>query len=158
MTDMAIRNMFAQEFRKEPVVTSYGFQCGPHAVDINMSTVWTYLVKEVGGVVERYSSDLLISYEEVRRRLQRGEVRNGDVFYFGIRDDGVDNMPYVAAACEKGGTPKEAMEAYIELYALQFCFDDGNVKARLFLLYRNNERRQEQLDKWIVKQKGGKIR
>ena len=147
MTDMAIRNMFTKQFAQKPVVTSYGIQCGVHTVDINMSTVWTYLVKEVGHVVERYDSDLLLLYEEVRDHLRGGEVRNGDFFCFGLRDDGVDNTPYVEAACEKGGTPEEALNAYIELYALKFSFDDGIVKAQLFLLYRDDKRRQEALAK-----------
>ena len=147
MTDMAVRKMFAEKFAQKPVVTSYGIQCGIHTVDINMSTVWTYLVKEVGHVVKRYASDLLISYEEVRDHLRSGEVRNGDFFCFGLRDDGVDNTPYVEAACEKGGAPEDALEAYIELYALKFSFDDGRVKAQLFLLYRDDKRRQEALAK-----------
>lgn len=59
---------------------------------LNLSSIWTKLIKE-SAECEHYSSDFLIQYDCVMRKLNAG--CNKVTEYFGFRDYGVDHDSFI---------------------------------------------------------------
>lgn len=66
---------------------------GKASVDINMSSIWTELIKEAAKC-DSYSSDVLIDIDAVREKLASGKPEDF-TYYFGFRDNGVDHEAFI---------------------------------------------------------------
>lgn len=66
---------------------------GNVSVDINMSSIWTELIKEAAKC-DSYSSDVLIDIDAVREKLASGKPEDF-TYYFGFRDNGVDHEAFI---------------------------------------------------------------
>lgn len=66
---------------------------GNASVDINMSSIWTELIKEAAKC-DSYSSDVLIDIDAVREKLASGKPEDF-TYYFGFRDNGVDHEAFI---------------------------------------------------------------
>lgn len=65
---------------------------GKTSVDINLSSIWTELIKEAAKC-DSYSSDVLIDIDAVREKLA-GKPEDF-TYYFGFRDNGVDHEAFI---------------------------------------------------------------
>lgn len=63
------------------------------SVDINMSSIWTELIKEAAKCTS-YSADVLIDIDTVREKLASGKPEDFTC-YFGFRDHGVDHETFI---------------------------------------------------------------
>lgn len=61
--------------------------------DINVSSILTKLIHEVGLARKSYASDLFVSWNEVQKKLDNGTMRS-EQFVFAIRDSGVDHKEW----------------------------------------------------------------
>jgi len=71
---------------------------GQNAACTNTSDILTHLIQTVGKSVERWASDLFITWEsivEVMKTLSDGEIGESSIFAFGLRQDGVDDSTYI---------------------------------------------------------------
>lgn len=66
---------------------------GKTSVDINLSSIWTELIKEAAKC-DSYSSDVLIDIDAVREKLASGKPEDF-TYYFGFRDNGVDHETFI---------------------------------------------------------------
>ena len=109
---------------------------------INYSSILTKLIQVAGRLVDRYASDLLISWNSVLRDLEFacGEVckaQNDTEVYqnhhlFGFREMGVDHTTAVLARYNNGG-PGYYGRDYRELWRLNYSVaGTGEVKMSLF--------------------------
>lgn len=61
--------------------------------NINMSSIWTALIKEAARC-QSYASDILIDIDSVREKLE-AENPVDFTYYFGFRDNGVDHEQFI---------------------------------------------------------------
>lgn len=66
---------------------------GEVSLNINMSSIWTELIKEAAKC-DSYSSDVLIDIDAVREKLASGKPEDF-TYYFGFRDNGVDHEAFI---------------------------------------------------------------
>lgn len=63
------------------------------SVNINMSSIWTELIKEAAKCTS-YSADVLIDIDTAREKLASGKPEDF-TYYFGFRDNGVDHEAFI---------------------------------------------------------------
>lgn len=61
--------------------------------NVNMSSIWTALIKEAARC-ESYASDVLLDIDSVREKLE-AENPVDFTYYFGFRDNGVDHEQFI---------------------------------------------------------------
>ena len=66
---------------------------GKASADINMSSIWTELIKEAAKC-DSYSADVLIDIDTAREKLASGKPEDFTC-YFGFRDNGVDHEAFI---------------------------------------------------------------
>lgn len=69
--------------------------------NVNLSSVWTYLIHRVGRYTEFYASDLFYTWNEVQKALKDFEL-DSKTFLIGIRYSGVDENDSIASKLRNG--------------------------------------------------------
>ena len=70
----------------------------------NFSSEWSRLINEAGRWCESYASDILIDFESIKaylERLKNGEESEGQEFWFGFRQMGIDNLAFIQSRTER---------------------------------------------------------
>lgn len=89
--------------------------------NINLSTILTKLIQETGRFVERFASDLIIDWDNVRHAIDN-ENEETQYFAFGLRKDGVDSGTYITANMQHHWNS----EHYRRIYCVAISHSDGN--------------------------------
>ena len=69
--------------------------------NVNLSSIWTYLIHRVGRYTEFYASDLFYTWNEVQKALKDFEL-DSKTFLIGIRYSGVDGNDSIASKLRNG--------------------------------------------------------
>lgn len=91
--------------------------------EINMSSIYTYLIHRVGRYTENYASDLIYVIDAINKALKDWDELDGKTFLIGIRYSGVDGNNSIAA---KIRNKTDLSKEYIDgIYMLNFELDDS---------------------------------
>lgn len=91
--------------------------------EINMSSIYTYLIHRVGRYTENYASDLFYIVDAINKALKDWDELDGKTFLIGIRYDGVDGNDSIAA---KIRNKTDLSKEYIDgVYMLSFELEDS---------------------------------
>lgn len=92
--------------------------------EVNMSSIYTYLIHRVGRYTENYASDLIYIINAINKALKNWDELDdkiflvGKIFLIGIRYDGVDGNDSIAA---KIRNQTDLSKEYIDgIYMLKF--------------------------------------
>lgn len=112
--------------------------------DINLSSIATILIQNVGRFCERYASDFLITWNSVNRILESDEQNFDELILFGIRENGVDHDAYILSNLEQyKNLPGYFDHYYRKIFALRLQASSGMMTATLkdikHSLYYTNE-------------------
>ena len=98
---------------------------------LNLSGLFTLLIKEAGRICDDYASDLLYDIDEMK-----ADLKNRDAFAKSKRYSnagGVERLTYLLGFRDKGVDHKEWVEsgeqAYVEILRVTFELDRGFVKV-----------------------------
>lgn len=105
----------------EEVLITYGFM---YKWNINVSSILTTLIKEVGRLCDNYASDLFISWEEIQKKLDNGTLRGNERYIFAIRNSGVDHAAWYE-------NHKDETNYYRAVWFLDVETTDGKIKMTL---------------------------
>ena len=95
--------------------------------EINMSSIYTYLIHRVGRYTENYASDLIYVIDAINKALKDWDELDGKIFLVGIRYDGVDGNESIAA---KIRNRNDLSREYIDgVYMLKFEQFDTTMKV-----------------------------
>ena len=96
--------------------------------EINMSSIYTYLIHRVGRYTENYASDLIYVIDAINKALKDWDELDGKIFLVGIRYDGVDGNESIAAKIRnKNDLSKEYIDG---VYMLTFTqIDDSRMNV-----------------------------
>lgn len=129
-TPATVRRAFAWE--DTTILTDTG-----HKSSINISSIASRLIQEVGRYTESYASDFLFNWAEVERIIKEAEPGDNSIVTFGIRKQGVDHttflMSHLSESCHKDpNTFLHPEQYYRKVYALRItCNDEGYIRAEL---------------------------
>lgn len=100
--------------------------------DINYSSILSKLINETGRFVERYASDLFISWESIKKSLANPDYTGGK-YLFGLREDGVDGNSFVVSRLNNYKTYAEKLSGiYRKLYMLEIKINEnGDISMEL---------------------------
>ena len=91
--------------------------------EINLSSIFTYLIHRVGRYTEFYASDLFYEFNAINKALKDWDELDGKTFLIGIRYSGVDGNNSIAA---KIRNKTDLSKEYIDgIYMLNFELDDS---------------------------------
>ena len=91
--------------------------------EINMSSIYSYLIHRVGRYTENYASDLIYVIDAINKALKDWDELDGKIFLIGIRYDGVDGNDSIAA---KIRNKTDLSKEYIDgVYMLSFELEDS---------------------------------
>lgn len=91
--------------------------------EINMSSIYTYLIHRVGRYTENYASDLIYEIDAINKALKDWDELDGKTFLIGIRYDGVDGNGSIAAKIRNGN---DLSREYIDgVYILSFELENS---------------------------------
>ena len=122
--------------RKEIIETGY-ISTYTGKWDINYSSILTELIQSAGRFCERYASDLFIDWMTIENQLTGDEIFSAegtDVFYFGMRESGVDHKEWIRSRIA------ENQDIYRALYRLEVVRDRGKMTMTL-----------KRVDAWNIK-------
>lgn len=88
-------------------------------IDVNMSTIYTKLIKDAARC-NAFSSDLLYDIQTFEDRLKTCEP---GAIYLGFRKMGVDGENFIVSRCNNGAS---VYSEYFALYKLELCPDEEN--------------------------------
>lgn len=88
-------------------------------IDVNMSTIYTKLIKDAARC-NCYSSDLLYDIQAFEDRLKTCEP---GAVYMGFRKNGVDGENFIVSRCANGSS---VYNEYFALYKLELCPDEDD--------------------------------
>lgn len=95
--------------------------------EINMSSIYTYLIHRVGRYTENYASDLIYVIDAINKALKDWDELDGKIFLVGIRYDGVDGNESITA---KIRNRNDLSKEYIDgVYMLKFEQHDTEMKV-----------------------------
>lgn len=96
--------------------------------EVNMSSIYTYLIHRVGRYTENYASDLIYVIDAINQALKDWDELDGRIFLIGIRYDGVDDNESIAAKIRnKADLSKEYIDG---VYMLTFTqIDDSRMNV-----------------------------
>ena len=97
--------------------------------DINMSSIATELIHNVGRWVENYASDFLIDWAGITKLLESEENEYDEVFWFGLRESGVDGYSYIYSQFENNHGMN--YNYYRKIYALRMKAFNNELTATL---------------------------
>lgn len=95
---------------------------------INYSSILTELICSAGRFCEYYASDLFIDWKAIDEKLTGEDIFSldgTDVFYFGMRESGVDHESFIRSRIA------ENHGQYRALYRLEVTRKDGEMKMIL---------------------------
>lgn len=95
-----------------------------HKWAINVSDIFTKLIKEVGRLCDSYASDLFISWNEIQKKLDNGTMYGDELYVFAIRDSGVDHREWYE-------NHKDDYGRYRAVWFLNVYTNDGKIKMVL---------------------------
>ena len=88
--------LFAYNTERRTVIETSGQFVNGH-VNVNLSTIWSRLIKEAARVCDFYASDLLIDIASVENQLDVCVSNNEEhTWLFGFRRSGVDGNAFIA--------------------------------------------------------------
>ena len=91
--------------------------------EINMSSIYTYLIHRVGRYTENYASDLIYVIDAINKSLKDWDELDGKIFLIGIRYSGVDGNSSIAAKIRSNTS---LSNEYIDgVYMLSFELEDS---------------------------------
>ena len=102
--------------------------------DINMSSIATILIQNVGRFTERFASDFIIDWDSVRDLIKDAAPGDNSIVVFGIRRNGVDHTTFLMNKLqEQAHMPYLNVEAeYRKIFAVRVTMDeDGYLTAEL---------------------------
>lgn len=85
-------------------------------LSINYSDILTTLIKAVGKNTINYASDLFISWEYLKERIENVDFHTDFYSWYGIREDGVDHDSFIES---RGIDSKE----YIGIYRVKVTYE-----------------------------------
>ena len=88
--------VFGYNSERKNIIEASGQFVNGH-ISVNLSSIWSRLIKEAARVCDFYASDLLIDIASVEEQLETF-VRNGEehTWLFGFRRSGVDGNAFIA--------------------------------------------------------------
>ncbi len=86
-TPQSVRVPFANG---KKIATEYGSDA-----ELNISSIGTALIQNVGRFVENYASDLFYDWETLKRVIKESKPGDNSIMLFGLRDSGVDGSDFV---------------------------------------------------------------
>lgn len=102
---------------------------GKVSTNINMSSIWTALIKEAAKC-ESYASDIILDIDSIREKMECRDAENF-TYYLGFRDHGVDHEAFIRS---RG---KDAKYAYRVIMALHISYQQyaghGNNNRSFFI-------------------------
>lgn len=104
----------------------------------NISSMLTTLVQETGRFTERYASDIIISANSLMKSLDEPFEHDGDIFLFGMRENGVDHYEFVLCNMDTYAHDSGKFENYYrKIYAIRLDIVDSitgkNDEAKLVM-------------------------
>ena len=97
---------------------------------VNLSDIFTVLVKQAGLHCENYADDLFDLWQEVKQDLKNYNFK-GKKYAFGFKSFGVDNAKQITERCAVGGQSiyKSVWILSVEVERLKYC--ENRIKAVL---------------------------
>lgn len=97
MADNEMKGIEALEtaFEKSEIIYE---ERGSRITELNLSSIATKLIQETGRYCERYASDFLINWDNVKNTIEEYHDLSetaSKIIYFGIRRDGVDHDAFI---------------------------------------------------------------
>ena len=89
------------EYVMKPIVETGSWSDSWEKWNVNLSSIWTYLIHRVGRYTEFYASDLFYTWNEVQKALKDFEL-DSKTFLIGIRYSGVDENDSIASKLRNG--------------------------------------------------------
>lgn len=106
------------DYGMKPITETGYYSTYSRRWEINMSSIYTYLIHRVGRYTENYASDLIYVIDAINKALKDWDELDGKTFLIGIRYDGVDDNESIAA---KIRNETELSREYIDgVYMLKF--------------------------------------
>ena len=105
--------------------------------EINMASIATKLIQEAGRWCDSYASDFLIDWRQIENLLESGEEEFDEVFFFGIRQCGVDHYNFILYR----NINNVSSDYYSRIYALRMKAENERLNVKLVdiknsLIYR----------------------
>lgn len=106
------------DYVMKPIAETGYYSAYSRRWEINMSSIYTYLIHRVGRYTENYASDLIYEIDAINKALKDWDELDGKTFLIGIRYDGVDGNSSIAA---KIRNKNDLKREYIDgVYMLKF--------------------------------------
>lgn len=128
-----------------PVITETGsYSQNLKKYNVNLSSIATFLIQNVGRFCEHYASDFLITWNDVTQALKTEKQNFRELIFFGIRKSGVDHDSYILSNLETHHHLAGYIEQYYrKIFAVEIRAEDGYVWVTLKdvtnTLYYTNE-------------------
>lgn len=88
-------------------------------LNINLSSLYTFLIQKIGKYCDYYASDFLITYDSLKRLIENTCPDTPTTYRFiGIRESGVDDVAYVLSRLTQDN-PSVLASYYRKLYGLR---------------------------------------
>lgn len=115
------------DYVMQPITETGYYSTYSREWEINMSSIYTYLIHRVGRYTENYASDLFYIVDAINKALKDWDELDGRTFLVGIRYDGVDENDSIAA---KIRNHTDLSKEYIDgIYMLKFEQYDTEMKV-----------------------------
>ena len=106
---------------------------------INLSTIASHLIKTAGLCCERYASDFLITWDEVKEAIETyaSDITKGEPTYiaFGFRKNGVDSNSYIVSRLQDDISV--GLKEYIHILVVEItAFNLPNLRS-LYVTLKN---------------------
>lgn len=71
--------------------------------DVNMSAIWSHLIRECGKLVEDYNSDLILDINSIDKFIKEPYCVTETVrtYWIGLRESGVDGEEFIKCRCDR---------------------------------------------------------
>lgn len=115
------------DFVKKPITETGYYSTYSGKWEVNLSSIFTYLIHRVGRYTEYYASDLFYEMSAIDKSLKDWDDLDGKTFLIGIRYDGVDGNNSIAA---KIRNQADLSKEYIDgVYMLKFEQHDTQMEV-----------------------------
>lgn len=91
--------------------------------NINTSDIFSELIQAAGMGCERFSSDIIYDINDITYAINNGD---NEVFYIGIRTDGVDGTSFMRVRLDKRNA-EYSPNRYIKIYRIAVATDGENM-------------------------------
>ena len=112
------KDFILNDYVMHPITETGHYSTYSERWEINLSSIFTYLIHRVGRYTENYASDLFYEMSAIYKSLKDWDDLDGRVFLIGVRYDGVDGNVSIAA---KIRNKADLLKEYIDgVYMLKF--------------------------------------